>query len=70
MVRHLVVPLLLAVLLVPDWAVAFGPPCQPVPQPCQPYYGGGYVVPSGPVVYGPAVPGCAPAMGTIEPSSA
>lgn len=63
MVRQLLVPVLLAVVLIPDWASAFNPCSPPVYlPPCQP----GYVIVSGPV-YGRPVGDCVPTVGTVAP---
>jgi len=63
MVRQLLVPVLLAVVLIPDWASAFNPCPPPVYlQPCQ----AGYVIVSGPV-YGRPVGDCVPTAGTVGP---
>lgn len=72
MFRQLALPVLLAVLLVPDWSGAYCPPvpCGPPPVvygpvPCPPLF-------APPVVYGPSVmmtaaADCPPAAATVEP---
>jgi hypothetical protein len=65
MVRQLLVPVALAVVLIPDWAAAFNP-CTPCPPPvylppCPPV---GTVIVSGPVHF---PPGCLPTAGTVAP---
>lgn len=65
MVRQLLVPVALAVVLIPDWAAAFNPctPCPPVYlPPCPPV---GTVIVSGPVY---TTPGCLPTSGTVAPA--
>lgn len=61
MVRHLLVPALLAVLILPDWATAFDPCVCPPPVVtyCPPV--------RGIVVYGPVV-NCVPTAGTVAPT--
>jgi hypothetical protein len=56
MVRQLLVPALLALLLVPDWAAAYNP-CVCPPPPCQPV-----------VIYGPPVVCCPPTTGAVAPA--
>lgn len=66
MVRQLLVPVFLAVILVPDWASAVNPCSPPVYlPPCQP----GYVIVSGPV-YARPVGDCVPTAGTVGPPKA
>lgn len=62
MVRHLLVPALLAVLCLPDWATAFDPCVCPPPAYVSPY-----PPVRGVVVYGP-VANCQPVAGTVAPS--
>jgi hypothetical protein len=57
MVRHLVVPVLLAVLLLPDWATAFDPCVCPPP----------VVTHCPPVIVHPPLMNCQPAVGTVVP---